>query len=282
MPTARPPMPTRPPCPDPPPAHRPATVPAAPAIAVCPPGLHRLLRLAIGLLALTLTAGLILAAADPQRLADWGREDGPIENLTAAGFALAALRAGCCLVAERRLRPRLVLLGLFALLCALDELSWGERLFGLRMPQLAGVQIDAAHDLVDLLVAVGQRHPWKLLALLAPLLAVLLWVGHARRRTWLALLQRLDWPGAGTAGHQLMVWMTLLLTTALAIDVTHTAQAALQTLEETLELHASLAAVLAAGVLGGPAPRSRTAPTTAPLRPGSPRRPAATTGEAAD
>ncbi|MFM2402476.1 MAG: hypothetical protein RL223_356 [Pseudomonadota bacterium] len=228
--------------------------PARPPAADRPPGLHALPRLAIALLALTLAAGLALARLDPQQLADWGQEDGPIETLTAAVFALAALRAACCLPRQRPLPPMIVPLGGFALVCALDELSWGERLFGLRMPQLGGVQIDAVHDLVDLVLGVGGRHPWAMLAVLTPLLLIVARTWRAQRVRVLAGWRRLGGSAAGPACQPLLIWMSLLLGVAVTIDATHPAQAAWQTLEEALELHAGLAVLLAVWVLGRQGP----------------------------
>lgn len=83
-------------------------------------------------------------------------EDRIVEWATALVFLGAAAAALWGLFAQRRSAPlkrqlALGLIGSIGLLGFLDELSFGERLFDLPPFLIAGVKIDGAHDLIDLL-----------------------------------------------------------------------------------------------------------------------------------
>ncbi len=80
-------------------------------------------------------------------------EDRLVENLTAffffCGFFVTALRLA---LSREGHRATLALVCGLALLACLDELSFGERLFELSMPTVAGTKIDGLHDFVSLAV----------------------------------------------------------------------------------------------------------------------------------
>ena len=77
-------------------------------------------------------------------------EDGVTEWVTAALF-VASLCVGTRRLARIGFRPRWYwVIPVFGLLGALDELSFGQRLFELDMPVVRHVRIDALHDLVEL------------------------------------------------------------------------------------------------------------------------------------
>lgn len=85
------------------------------------------------------------------------REDSFIENVTAIIFCCAFLLASIQIIQTRPRRRDpserwwLVVIAALGLLAFLDEISFGERLFNLKMPTIAGVKIDGAHDFIELL-----------------------------------------------------------------------------------------------------------------------------------
>lgn len=96
-------------------------------------------------------------------------ENGVLESLSALFYAGAAM---VVLVHLRRhgraTRPVLLFLGPFALLCALDEISFGARLFDWRMPEMqGGGEFDGAHDIFIVVLRV-----WEPLLRRAPSLAI--------------------------------------------------------------------------------------------------------------
>ena len=73
-------------------------------------------------------------------------EDHLIENLSAA-FFLGSCFLGLLFFMKTKFHSRkFLLLSAVGLLGFLDELSFGERIFGLSMPRISGTKIDAAHD----------------------------------------------------------------------------------------------------------------------------------------
>lgn len=84
-------------------------------------------------------------------------EDGIIEDATAIADATAALLGFCALwlgvLRDRQLVERMALwtIPLLSLFCALDEISWGARMFDLQMPQMqGGGEFDGVHDIFAL------------------------------------------------------------------------------------------------------------------------------------
>jgi hypothetical protein len=93
-----------------------------------------------GVLAL---AGLavVVQFADSLRFESWTREDGPIENLQALLYATGGLFFLVVGFRHRR-NPWAWLLAVGLLLCAGEEISWGQRIFGFGTPSgLDGVNI---------------------------------------------------------------------------------------------------------------------------------------------
>ena len=79
-------------------------------------------------------------------------EDSMVETLSAVMFLVSFLVASWLLVTRRTAHR--MLLALIAVLGAvgfLDELSFGERMFDLSMPVVAGKKVDAVHDVVGIL-----------------------------------------------------------------------------------------------------------------------------------
>lgn len=114
-------------------------------------------------------------------------EDQWIEWASFLFFAAAAF------VLLLRVSPRTtkdIAVGALCLLAALDEISFGERIFGFVAPSVGGVKIDGAHDLIEFLRIVPKEvlglDKLAHLALLLVLVGLALWgIYHmARRFSW--------------------------------------------------------------------------------------------------
>ena len=85
-------------------------------------------------------AGISAGLGDNPGLLTWIREDGPVEWLTVLGLLLCVILCFRRAVSPGKLRPALfrwfaVLFGVVFLFGAGEEVSWGQRLFGLQTPE---------------------------------------------------------------------------------------------------------------------------------------------------
>jgi hypothetical protein len=96
-----------------------------------------------GVPALILIVFVYLIEFMPDRLGPLTGEDGPVENLTALGFALAALGFGLAAwrapalqqVGSAWARAATVCWALLMFLAMGEEISWGQRIFGIETPE---------------------------------------------------------------------------------------------------------------------------------------------------
>lgn len=86
---------------------------------------------------------------DPASELGLATEDGPVEVLTALIYLGAAILAFKALRNNSAQRWLLTAIAATGIIGCLDEISFGERLFGLTMPVLYGEKIDGVHDLLD-------------------------------------------------------------------------------------------------------------------------------------
>jgi len=77
-------------------------------------------------------------------------EDRMIENLSAAFYFFSAFIAILFLKKHKIHKRILVLIAALGLLCFLEELSFGERIFGFSAPKIMGKKIDSTHDFLQL------------------------------------------------------------------------------------------------------------------------------------
>lgn len=117
------------------------------------------------------TAGIIATAAmfagaliltsvlAPQWRIALFREDGPLENLSAALFFGAAIIGWRKWARSGRSDVFILVVSLVCAVAALDELSFGERVFGFAAPVINGVKIDGLHDLLDLAKTTVKQWP---------------------------------------------------------------------------------------------------------------------------
>lgn len=207
-----------------------------------------------------------------------GTEDNLVENLTVVGFLLAFV-AGALRVIRKGPEGRMAvaLLAAIGLIGALDELSFGERLLGLAMPEAplpgpgtGGLKIDGVHDLVDLgwrvVIGLEATHGAVVPLVVTVILAVagaLAW----RQRRILAALPPLAVARLGRDAWYLLCVFLALIALAVLIDL-HLVEADfyyLYFIEELLELNASAALFLC--ILAIAAPGSGTTRAHPPDRP---------------
>jgi hypothetical protein len=170
-------------------------------------------------------------------------EDGPVEDLSAAGFFIAAVLAfGIVMRGNIRLTPaeRTVLFaaGILSLLLFLSEISFGARLLHIRMPKMkGGGEFDGGHDIVILVFrAIGDAGSGAIFAalivmtvFLAVALGLLL---RFRQQAWMlaryVLSRRFEFR---------LLLATCMLASAVILDLIHSYKA--EKLEESLEFCAS-------------------------------------------
>ena len=199
-------------------------------------------------------AGLVayfsVAESDPLRdfLVD---EDRLIESLSAAVFFLAFLGGAVLLVrgVRRRFDRRwLMLVTSLGLLGFLDELSYGERIFGLKMPKIAKIKLDAAHDVIDWLyyegpLVVARHRGLCLLGLVAAIVLISFGLIRLRHRLWDLACDRGNYPL-----YALLAFFVAFLACAVTIDlgILDPWSTDLPIVEELLELSAAIALVFSA------------------------------------
>lgn len=208
-------------------------------------------------LLLVAIAGIaLLFVALPEACTWLMREDGLVENLSAL-FFFGTFVASIYLWFSRRAHTRWIwFAGGVGLLGFLDEISFGERLFNLRMPAWDDVKFDAAHDILFWLLRVKLETDWRerhgaiLFALLAGM-ALAGWVGW-RARTWLHARGVRAMPG-----WRLAVATLICLAVAALVDLDYVENAFLYAIEEVLECLAGVALLLAALEMGASAKPDR-------------------------
>ena len=223
--------------------------------------LHPLKAVSLGCLAaltLAVAAGVVAATA-PSHQTVLFEEDGLVETATALTF-LAAAVVGAWRLA-RRARARGVLLAATALagLATLDELSFGERLFGFEPPVVLNTRIDAVHDLFMLAkraLETSVPAPYLVAGLMlilvsgiAALIAHRLWQAAGRPAPRMTTGLALFGLCIALIGVAQILDLKLRVTPHRTLEPFHT--------EEVLELAASLVLLAAISIAGGSADKLR-------------------------
>jgi hypothetical protein len=149
-------------------------------------------------------------------------EDSLVENMSAGTFFLAFLCGAALLMrgVRRRFDRRwLMLVTGLGLLGFLDEMSYGERLFDLKMPMVKKIKFDAIHDVIDWCyyegpLVVGRHKGLSLLALAVAVSLVAIGLFLARR-----LLRDLARDTRNYPLYALMLCFVILLACAVTIDI---------------------------------------------------------------
>lgn len=173
-------------------------------------------------------------------------EDSYMENLSALLFLTAALLFLLLLIVQlRSLRERRIYLPLLAVstIGFLDELSYGERIFGYK-PITFGekYELDAVHDLLQITVGLLNERPWLAIPLTLVLAALAIWAGLTQRQRIAQL------PAAIRAypsyGYFLIACVFVII--AMIIDLQHRMPPVVWVMEELFEMNAGLTMVFAA------------------------------------
>jgi hypothetical protein len=172
-------------------------------------------------------------------------EDRIVETATALLFLAAFIVGFAFLIAHgsRRYRVLLLIASSLGLLGFLDEISFGARLFGWSMPEMAGGgEFDGAHDLVILTYRLGaEADPIVIAAICATLvLATLLCV-----RYWYAQVLSLTHRTLIDPAYGLFALFVGGVAMAAVLDLDIGWLGHLGPVEETVELNAGLALLLA-------------------------------------
>ena len=206
-----------------------------------------LLRSSLCFLSLTLFIILVVKCW-PQSEVLIFAEDGIIEDATAIADAIAAVLGFCALwlgvSRDRDPTTRLALwtIPLLSLFCALDEISWGARMFDLQMPQMqGGGEFDGVHDIFALIErwAVA-TDAWSLAGVLVVGTVI---VGLTVRRHRRSVADALSFAWQHPLGRPLASAI-LLLALATVLDFLH--GRLISSLEEFSELCAGLLMLVAA------------------------------------
>ncbi len=138
--------------------------------------------------ALLLVGGLAAAWADPGGWTTWAQEDGPVEWATVAAFVLAAgLYLGRARGAGGLARLGLVVMAVFCVFVAGEEVSWGQRLFGFVPPEMFLAdnfqqELNLHNFVKDAKVGGFSVSSGDVVALLALAYAVVPFIGETRRQ----------------------------------------------------------------------------------------------------
>ncbi len=206
-----------------------------------------IVRACILTLAATVGSGIVLYASWPARRGLLLDEDGLVESLTAAVF-LAGFAVHFVPRLTRRQSVRPVATRLLAAVCLLgflDELSFGERLFRMRMPQLSGVKIDGAHDFFYVFAQEYwrgmQTHPAPVFLATLGIAAVAGWFVWRRREALVAVARNI----LRSPAYRLVGLGAVLVAVALVIDLDLVSHDLVFALEELAEMNAALALLFA-------------------------------------
>jgi hypothetical protein len=198
-------------------------------------------------------AGVILLFTIGLSMPDLLVEDGPVENLGAAGFAAASLLAlGTALLRGVSLTftERSILVGTscLSLILFLSEISFGARIFDIQMPQMSGGgEFDGGHDIVIVVVrqlsdlgSTGMLLATVGAGLLLAAAVALLWLFRQQTQAIVryVLSRAFEFRLAVAAG---------MLASAVTLDLITSYKASI--LEEVLEFSASFVLILAVSAL---------------------------------
>ena len=172
-------------------------------------------------------------------------EDSLIETLSAGLFFGAFLLAFMLLAAcneKNQFHCRwLILLLVFGTIGFLDELSFGERLFDLEMPELAGVKIDALHDFFNLTLTlifklISHDQIFALLLILIGFVLSILGILKYGKRIWYASIK----DGSFQVSLIMLMFIAFIFS-ALLLDAELLPFWGSRALEEMFELNAAMA-----------------------------------------
>ncbi len=164
------------------------------------------------------------------------QEDNLVENLSVF-FFIASCFLGVLFLIKRRTHKKLLqLIVALGLICFLNELSFGERMFNLSMPSLMGKKIDAIHDLISPALKLLNKYLFVNSIFTLGIIGILIMI--------IILLFKYRFIIVNTIRqtHYLFLWIfALLIVSSLFIDLDLIDNNLLQALEELMEMNAGLA-----------------------------------------
>ena len=162
------------------------------------------------------------------------QEDSLVENLSAMFFLLSSFLSLLFLVKLKDHKKLLIFVLVVGLIGFLDELSFGERIFGFAMPSIGRVKIDAIHDFFDLAYRY-RSYSYPLTGIGGILIVTLV-------SYWVKLMLR--HPSKGLGPHYvLLMFFAALVFSASVIDLEIVKYPPLFVLEEIFEMNAGIALV---------------------------------------
>ena len=171
-------------------------------------------------------------------------ENSLIENFTAIVYLAALLTAVFLYVRDKNNQFRIVLLipTLLALIGFLDEIQWGEILFGWQMPMFAGTKINGVHAFIDLVreTYAQQRTIYKVSGILIFSTAASV-VGFQHGKSVLKMFSHVT----QRSMHYSWALFIFLGVGAVCLDQIFDVMGTATFFEEMLEMNAALALVLA-------------------------------------
>jgi hypothetical protein len=152
-------------------------------------------------------------------------EDGIVEDASALGYAIGAVFGFVALTRSKSsncsIQQRIVLwiIPILSLVCFLDEISWGARIFSLHMPEMSGGgQFDGVHDIVILTMRWLERlSPEARLAIYAISLAAFAGLAFSLRKSLPATFYWL----IATTERRCLCAAVMLLALAVVLDLGH-------------------------------------------------------------
>ena len=193
-----------------------------------------------------ITSGALLLLAgigswgQPEWFNDLAKEDQLLENLTTgllAGTVCLGLWLQRC---QRTHKPAIRGFTTIALLGFLDEISFGERLFNLKMPKAGGTQIDGLHDLLNMtkkiVITNANFHPIATTVTLAVIAGGLIATASWNRTS---IVQFIEYSST-TKTFSTIAITALAVFISQTLDLEDFGWTAAKALEETLELIAAM------------------------------------------
>ena len=196
-----------------------------------------------------ITSGALLLLAgigswgQPELFNDLAKEDQLLENLTTgllAGTVCLGLWLQRC---QRTHKPAIRGFTTIALLGFLDEISFGERLFDLKMPKAGGTQIDGLHDLLNMfkkiVITNANFHPIATALTLAVIAGGLIKIAIWNRTSIAKFIEYSN----NTKTFSTIAITTMAVFISQALDLEDFGLTTAKSLEETLELIAAMGLV---------------------------------------
>jgi len=174
------------------------------------------------------------------------REDGLIENLTAVIFFCAFYVSTMFFFTKGKRQKSLLVIAFIGLLGFLDEVSFGERHFGLNMPRIDGLKFDAIHDVLFLGFLKTRSYlefePNDLWVTLSIGLAIMVTGGVVFHRQLKLLISTIKF----NQTRKLDLTFFILLASAILVDLDVIDNKFLYYTEETFEMFAGIALIFCA------------------------------------